>query len=89
MTMRVYVLYPHSLAVLMPLFALWLGIIVVGCVRVLPQWGIACPMTDKVTKKWAVFSNSVTSSNSMDVLSAAQLTGSIGCPYGSYLSSKQ
>jgi len=49
--MRVYVLYPHSLAVLMPLFALWLGIIVVGCVRVLPQWGIACPMTDKVTKK--------------------------------------
>jgi len=51
MTMRVYVLYPHSRRqVLIPLLALWLGAIVVGCVRVLPQWRIAYPMTDKATK---------------------------------------
>ncbi|KIM64894.1 hypothetical protein SCLCIDRAFT_96374, partial [Scleroderma citrinum Foug A] len=45
MTIRVYVLYPHSRAVLIPLLGLWLSVIIVGCVRVLPQRRIACPIT--------------------------------------------
>jgi len=89
MTMRVYVLYPHNRSVLIPLFVLWLGIITVGCVRVLPHWRIACPMTDKATKKWAVFSSSDTSSDSTDFVPSAQLMGNIGCPSGSYTSSEQ
>ena len=89
MTIRVYVLYPHSRAVLIPLLALWLSVIIVGCVRVLPQRRIACPITDKATKKWSVFSSSVTSSGSTDFVPPVELTGNVGCPSGSYLSSEQ
>jgi len=40
MTIRVYALYQRSRLVLIPLLVLWVGALVVGCVRVLSQWRI-------------------------------------------------